>query len=81
MVLSLPKEAGATLGMGTSTSSVRTYFFAYAAPRPPGWNAHKASASIHPAALSPIINVGEFVLPLVMDGITLASATRRPCTP
>ena len=32
MVLSLPKEAGATLGVGTSTSSVRTGFFANACP-------------------------------------------------
>ena len=38
-------------------------------------------ASIHSAARSAIISVGELVLPLVIVGMTLASTTRRPGTP
>ena len=41
--------------------------------------AAQAPASIHSAARSAIISVGELVLPLVMVGMTLASTTRRPC--
>ena len=36
---------------------------------------------INSAARSGIINVGEFVLPDVIVGITDASATRKPSTP